>query len=182
MYFGMSTQTNPLSLLMACKWNHRSTDGEYSLSSSAKKPRYGMKLHALKDREYFFLQNFFLNETSPYNLEAIAMHIGFPQITFEKLRSDYVGKDEVVMKILFETWFPVAQQIAHTDNITPREILAHAYNLVKQEDTFISLIESPGRRYLVESNNKHFQLLSMAIAKSILKHQEEEPMEVDNTD
>ncbi len=139
MFFDKSTQTDSLISQMALK--HPLSNADLTSNPPAKKARYDMNMFAREDKDYASLQLFFLNETSPFDLDAIAIYIGFPAKKLEQLKYDNPRNCQRMMKKMFDIWFPIAQQVAHVDDITPREILAYAQ-----------------RRAFVKSNGKKFEL------------------------
>jgi hypothetical protein len=171
MFFDKSTQTDSLISQMALK--HPLSNADLTSNPPAKKARYDMEMFAREDKDYSSLQLFFLNETSPFDLDAIAIYIGFPPKKLEQLKYDNPQNCQKMMKKMFEIWFPIAQQAAHVDDITPREILAYAYHSLTHTLNCNNLLDSQQRRAFVKSNGKKFELLSMAIEKRIRNLEEE---------
>lgn len=152
-----STQTKSLSL----------TNADFNSTPPAKKARYNMDQCLREDKDYSSLQSFLLKETSPCDLEHIIIYIGFPEKKLAQLKYDYPQNFQKLLIAMFEIWFPIAQRAASVDNITPREIVAYAYNSNYNTKNFRRLLDSELRRNFVKSNKNKFDLLTTDIEKQI---------------
>lgn len=102
-------------------------------------------------REYREVKEFLLKNTGMEFWRLMPI-IGIPAIVLDMIEDCHPRNVSRVLSSACDRWYPVAERIAGTEGMTPRQIIAYGYKTIDNRVCFDKLLNETEREFVLEND------------------------------
>lgn len=89
----------------------------------------------------------------------LCLHLGFPSNVLHQISHLFPGQCYRVMEMMFDLWYPFAEELLKKDFLTTRVMLANAYYKIGKETIAAMLLIRDGMKNFNEKSQKRFFIM-----------------------